>query len=79
MRDMPNLNVSVRDATLTDARAQATAAGVSLSAWVDQTLTSAMWTARFAHQQQRNAALGLTSSYLATEYTNLEKLRHAAR
>ncbi|MGI8647879.1 MAG: hypothetical protein ACR2JX_06615 [Mycobacteriales bacterium] len=48
---MPNLTVSVREATLADTRAQAAAAGISLSAWVDKTLTATMWTARFAHQR----------------------------
>jgi hypothetical protein len=75
---MPNLNVSVRAATLDEARAAAVAAGMTLSAWVDQTLTESIWTARFARQQGRNAALGVTPDYLAAEYARLEDLRRAA-
>jgi hypothetical protein len=76
--DMPNLNVSVRAATLDEARAAATAAGMTLSAWVDKTLAESIWTARFARQQQRNAALGVTPDYLAAEHDRLEALRRAA-
>ncbi len=75
---MPNLNVSVRAATLQQARAAATAAGMTLSAWVDRTLTESIWTARFARQRQRNTALGVTASYLVAEYARLEELRRAA-
>ncbi|WP_239310179.1 MULTISPECIES: hypothetical protein [unclassified Frankia] len=75
---MPNLNVSVRAGTLQHARAAATAAGMTLSAWVDKTLAESIWTARFARQRQRNAALGVTASYLVAEYTRLEELRRAA-
>ncbi len=75
---MPNLNVSVRAATLEQARAAAAVAGMTLSAWVDKTLAESIWTARFARQQQRNAALGVTPDYLAAEYARLEDLRRAA-
>jgi len=33
------------------------------------------WAARFARQQQRNAALGVTAEWLAAEYARLEALR----
>ncbi|WP_322768970.1 hypothetical protein [Frankia sp. Cr1] len=75
---MPNLNVSVRAATLEEARTQAAAAGLTLSAWVDKTLTEAIWTARFARQQVRNAALGVTPEYLDSEFACLEELRQRA-
>ncbi len=75
---VPDLNVSVRAATLEQARAAAAAAGMTLSAWVDKTLAESIWTARFARQQQRNAALGVTSDHLAAEYARLEELRRTA-
>jgi hypothetical protein len=78
MRGMPNLNVSVRAATLEAAREQAAAAGMTLSAWVDKTLTDSIWTRRFARQQERNAALGVTPEYLDGEYIRLEELRRRA-
>lgn len=78
MRSMPNLSVSVREATLQDARTQAEAAGLTLSAWVDKTLTEAIWTARFTRQQQRNAALGVTPKALDAEFARLEELRRRA-
>jgi hypothetical protein len=78
MRGMPNLNVSVRAATLEAAREQASAAGMTLSDWVDKTLTDSIWTRRFARQQERNAALGVTPEYLDGEFTRLEELRRRA-
>jgi hypothetical protein len=78
MSVMPNLNVSVRAATLEAARVQAAAAGVSLSAWVDKTLTESIWTTRFARQQERNAELGVTPDYLADEFARLEEIRRRA-
>ncbi len=76
--NMPNLNVSVRTATLAEARAQAAAAGLTLSAWVDKTLTESIWTTRFVRQQERNVALGMTPAYLDGEYARLEELRQRA-
>ena len=67
MRGMPNLNVE-----------QAAAAGMTLSARVDKTLTDSIWTRRFARQQERNAALGVTPDYLDGEFTRLEELRRRA-
>ncbi|MBL7491320.1 hypothetical protein I6A60_01695 [Frankia sp. AgB1.9] len=71
---MPNLSVSVREATLADARARAEAAGVTLSAWVDQTLTDAIWTARWREQQTVNRELGVDDEWLAREYASREGL-----
>ncbi|WP_157180533.1 MULTISPECIES: hypothetical protein [Protofrankia] len=51
---------------------------MTLSAWVDKMLAESIWTVRFARQQQRNAALGVTPDYLAAEYARLEDLRRAA-
>jgi len=49
-----------------------------LSAWVDKTLTEAIWTARFTRQQQHNAALGVTSQALDDEFARLEEMRRRA-
>ncbi|MCM3921025.1 hypothetical protein ND748_04950 [Frankia sp. AiPs1] len=75
---MPSMSVSVRAETLEAARAEAAAAGLTLSAWVDRTLAEAVWTRRFAHQQERNAALGITTEYLNGEFARLEELRRRA-
>ncbi|CAO5151582.1 conserved hypothetical protein [Frankia sp. AiPs1] len=75
---MPSMSVSVRAETLEAARAAAAAAGLTLSAWVDRTLSEAVWTRRFARQQERNAALGVTSEYLAGEFARIEELRRRA-
>lgn len=72
---MPNLNVSVRAATLEQVQAEAKAAGMNLSAWVDKTLSTAIWTQRFARQQARNAELGVTEGWLADEYAALQARR----
>ncbi len=75
---MPSMSVSVRAETLEAARAEAAAAGLTLSAWVDRTLAEAVWTRRFARQQERNAALGVTSESLTGEFARLEDLRRRA-
>ncbi|WP_133150745.1 hypothetical protein [Frankia canadensis] len=75
---MPSMSVSVRAETLEAARAEAAAAGLTLSAWVDRTLSEAVWTRRFARQQERNAALGITAEYLGDEFVHLEALRRRA-
>ncbi|WP_283097845.1 hypothetical protein [Frankia sp. AgB32] len=41
-------------------------------------MTEAIWTARFARQQERNAALGVTPAVLDAEFTHLEALRRRA-
>ena len=78
LANMPNLNVSVRSVTLDQAKAAAAAAGLNLSAWVEKTLAAAIWTQRFARQQERNAQLGITSDWLTAEYASLEATRRAA-
>ncbi len=75
---MPSMSVSVRAETLEAARAEAAAAGLTLSAWVERTLSEAVWTRRFARQQERNAALGVTSDYLSADFARLEELRRRA-
>jgi hypothetical protein len=75
VRIVPNLRVFVRATTLDRARREAEAAGLTLSAWVDKTLTESIWTARFARRQERDNALGVTPQHPAGEYAALEDLR----